>query len=655
VSDTAVGGVLSAEAMGELRHELRTPLNLVIGYSEMLLEDAVAPEHAGRRQALSDTLAAGRELLELINGALAASRSDVGARELELLYEQMRAPQARILGATVALLDAGGGASDQFETDVRRIRAAAERLLVAAREEPRRHLTQGAAVGAPPDAALSAPTGELPVMRRSMPARILVVDDVEDNRSVLERRLVRQGHTVTCASGGRAALELVDRATFDLVLLDVRMPDLDGYAVLERLKSSPGTRDIPVIMITALDDMASVVRCIERGAEDHLTKPFDPVLLGARIGACLEKKRLRDAELEYLDQVSRVIEAATAVEAGSYQTGALARVAQRADELGRLARVFDGMAAQVRAREERLKEQVTALRGEIDAARSAERPAQASGEPHGLATGAVFAGRYEIVGEIGSGGMGMVYRAIDRQLGEVVAVKTLRPEMVTDTAALERFKSEIRLARHITDRHVVRTHDIGESDGVYYLTMEYVEGITVRELLDTRGRLGVPATLAIAAQLARSLVAAHEQGVIHRDIKPENLLLDAGGVLKVMDFGVARLAEGVSSMTMAGFALGTPAYMAPEQLLAEQADARSDLYAAGVVMYECLTGTRPFDGGSPFVLIARVLKDEPVPPSTRNAEVPPALEELILRLLAKEPADRPATAAELARFVGEMG
>ncbi|HJX87953.1 MAG TPA: response regulator, partial [Gemmatimonadales bacterium] len=355
------------------------------------------------------------------------------------------------------------------------------------------------------------------------PAHILVVDDQEDNRSVLERRLRRQGHTVESATGGRSALELLGAQQFDLVLLDVLMPDLDGLAVLERMKADAATRDIPVIMISALDDVASVVRCIERGAEDHLPKPFDPVLLRARISACLEKKRLRDIELEYLREVGRVIQAAIQVEAGSYENGTLAQVAQRGDELGRLARVFDAMANQVRAREDRLKEQVAALRREIGEARQTSKPAAPRGALS-LPTGKLFAGRFEVLDEIGSGGMGMVYRALDRELGDQVAIKTLRPELLQDTSLVERFKSEIRLARTISSKHVVRTHDIGERDGVYYLTMEYVEGITVRELLDTRGRLGTAPTLAIASQLAQSLVAAHEQGVIHRDIKPQNLL-----------------------------------------------------------------------------------------------------------------------------------
>jgi serine/threonine protein kinase len=250
--------------------------------------------------------------------------------------------------------------------------------------------------------------------------------------------------------------------------------------------------------------------------------------------------------------------------------------------------------------------------------------------------------------------MGMVYRAVDRELNEQVAIKTLRAEMLRDPGLLERFKSEIRLARHISNKHVVRTHDIGERDGVYYLTMEYVEGITVRSLLDTRGRLGVSPTLAIASQLAQSLVAAHEQGVIHRDIKPQNLLLDAAGVLKVMDFGVARLSGRNSGLTEVGALVGTPAYMAPEQMLAEDFDERVDLFATGVVLFECLTGRLPFEGTTIMAIIARLMRDEPPSPSSLNPEVSADVSALVLRLLSKDPVGRPASAAELVRLLSDL-
>ncbi len=488
------------------------------------------------------------------------------------------------------------------------------------------------------------------------PARILVVDDVEPNRDLLSRRLKREGYRVECAENGEQALRMVAERPFDLVLLDVMMPEIDGYEVLERLKDDRTTRDIPVIMISALDEMPSIVRCIERGAEDYLPKPFDPVLLRARINASLEKKRLRDHEVEYLRQVDRVIEAATAVEAGTYTEGALADVAGRADQLGRLARVFDGMAAQVRAREERLRDRVRDLRAEIEAARQKQpRTAEASLDFASLPAGERFAERYEIVEMLGRGGMGMVYRARDLELDEEIAIKTLKPELLSDAALIERFKTEIRLARRISHRNVVRTHDFGEWSGVYYLTMEYVEGITVRELIDTRGQLGVSATLAIASQLAASLEVAHEQGVIHRDIKPQNLLLDSDGALKVMDFGVARLAERTSTLTESGLVVGTPAYMSPEQLLAEKVDVRSDLYSVGVVMYECLTGALPFQAESTVSLIAKLLSEEPAAPAALNAEIPPALSQLIVQLLEKKADERVGSAGELRERLSQIG
>ncbi len=639
-----MNGLHTAEAVGELRHELRTPLNLIIGYCEMLLEDT---EDAGRREALGSALAAGREVLEKINQSIPPSRSSISGEEIRALIDSFRQPQGRLIEATGVLLAPGGALDPQFERDVRRIRSSAERLLTV--EIP---------TGAPRVSNHHAVTVEHPVPEGAVlpevaPARILVVDDLDDNRSVLERRLKRQGHTVELAGGGHAALNLLAREKFDLVLLDVLMPDLDGLAVLGRMKADPALRDIPVIMISALDDVSSVVACIQRGAEDHLPKPFDPVLLRARISACLEKKRLRDVELEYLAAMSQVIQAATAVEAGKYEAGGLGQVAQRSDEIGRLARVFDAMVNQVKARETRLKDQVEALRQEIEVAKHSTRAATPREMPN-LPTGQVFAGRFEVLEEIGSGGMGMVYRALDRELGEQVALKTLRPELTQDPSLIERFKSEIRLARHISDKHVVRTHDLGERDGVYFLTMEYVEGITVRELLDTRGKLGVSPALAIASQLAQSLIAAHEQGVIHRDIKPQNLLLDATGMLKVMDFGVARLSAGSSGLTEVGALVGTPSYMAPEQLLGDSFDHRIDLYALGVVLFECLTGRLPFEAPSTVALIARLIKETAPVASTLNPEIPPRIDALLERLLAKDPDQRPATARDLSRLLSEL-
>jgi len=205
---------------------------------------------------------------------------------------------------------------------------------------------------------------------------ILVVDDNRMNRLTLSHSLELQGHTVALAENGRQALDVVRAGPFDLMLLDIVMPEMDGYQVLAEMKRDSALRDIPVVVISAVDEMESIVKCIEMGAEDYLPKPFDPVLLRARIEAGLEKKRLRDQEVEYLQQVARLTAAAAAVEAETFDPDSLAGVAARADELGQLARVFRRMAREVYSREQRLKQQVQQLRIELDEAKQARQVAE---------------------------------------------------------------------------------------------------------------------------------------------------------------------------------------------------------------------------------------------------------------------------------------
>ena len=206
-------------------------------------------------------------------------------------------------------------------------------------------------------------------------ASALVVDDDPVNRMLLSRSLEQQGHRVMTAENGLEALAALQAQPFDVVLLDVLMPEPDGYEVLARLKGDPRLRHVPVIMVSALEDIQCVVRCIEMGAEDYLPKPFDPVLLRARVNGCLTRKRLHDLELEYIEQVGYVVHAAAAVEDGAFQPDSLDRVAERGDALGQLARVFQRMAREVELREQALKRQVQQLRIEIDGARAARQVA----------------------------------------------------------------------------------------------------------------------------------------------------------------------------------------------------------------------------------------------------------------------------------------
>ncbi len=196
------------------------------------------------------------------------------------------------------------------------------------------------------------------------------------NRIMLSRYITKLGYRPSLAENGRQALEKLQAESYDLVLLDVQMPEMDGYQVLEQLKADPRLRDIPVIMISAVDELESVVKCIELGAQDYLPKPFNPVLLRARLTACLERKWLRDQEVDYLQQVGLVTAAAAAIKANTFQPGSLDEVARRPDELGQLALVFQEMAHQVYAREQQLQRQVQQLRIEIDQARNASEVAE---------------------------------------------------------------------------------------------------------------------------------------------------------------------------------------------------------------------------------------------------------------------------------------
>ena len=374
--------------LANVRHELRTPLNAVIGYSEMLLEDFEDQGSESLRSDLEKIHSAGGQLLALVNDVLDPAKVEAGDPDLDLRHD-LRTPINSIIGYS-EMLQEEAEALNQTDIipDLRKIRSAAERFLFliddvvdfsrieAGEMAPHLQASDTAAIIQGAMTAASSLEEDTVEEVRTDRGRLLIVDDNEINRDVLARRLGRQGYTTAAAENGRKALEMVQTQKFDLLLLDIMMPELNGYEVLRHLKADSHLRDIPVIMISALDDMASIVRCIKLGAEDYLPKPFDPVLLRARIGASLEKKRLRDQEIEYLYNVDHVIAAAAAVEAGEFDPETLARVATRRDELGRLARVFQRMAREVYAREQRLKQEVQQLRIEIDEARTARQVAE---------------------------------------------------------------------------------------------------------------------------------------------------------------------------------------------------------------------------------------------------------------------------------------
>jgi serine/threonine-protein kinase len=256
-------------------------------------------------------------------------------------------------------------------------------------------------------------------------------------------------------------------------------------------------------------------------------------------------------------------------------------------------------------------------------------------------------GRYRVERELGRGGMAKVFLGTDTVLGRTVAVKVLAPQFADDDGFVQRFRREAQAAASIGHPHIVSVFDTGSDDGVHYIVMEYVEGRTLAEFLAGGGRILPDRAIDIAMDVCQALEAAHAQGVIHRDIKPGNIMLNPRGEVKVTDFGIARVTTTADTVAQTAAILGTASYLSPEQAQGQPVDARSDLYSLGCVVYEMVTGRPPFLGDSPVAVASKQVLEQPVPPSKLNSDVTPDLDAVILRALAKNPANRYQSAEEM--------
>jgi serine/threonine-protein kinase len=258
-------------------------------------------------------------------------------------------------------------------------------------------------------------------------------------------------------------------------------------------------------------------------------------------------------------------------------------------------------------------------------------------------------GRYEVVATLGQGAMGTVYKAVDPLIERTVAIKTINLNLSKEERAEfeERFYREAKSAGRLNHANIVTIYDVGETDDVAFIAMEYLKGESLREMLDSGVVLPVDMIVKIAARIAGALDYAHENHVVHRDIKPANIMITPGRDVKIMDFGIAQIPAG--SRTQFGTVLGSPKYMAPEQVAGQATDGRTDIFALGVVLYEMLTGTTPFNSDNLSAIMYKVLNEEPAPPSTVNPRVPPFFDRIVSRALAKRPQDRYQTAGEFAR------
>jgi len=268
------------------------------------------------------------------------------------------------------------------------------------------------------------------------------------------------------------------------------------------------------------------------------------------------------------------------------------------------------------------------------------------GSSQALQPGHVLGGRYEILELLGQGGMGAVYKARDREVDRLVALKVIRPELAGHPDVLRRFKQELILARQVTHKNVIRIFDLGEAEGAKFISMEYIDGRDLKSIHAERGKLQPEEAAEIIEQVCLALDAAHAEGVIHRDLKPQNIMVDKHGRVVVMDFGIARSKE-LSGLTQTGDLVGTPEYMSPEQAKGEEIDSRSDLFSLGIILYELLTGISPYEATTPVVALLKRTQERAVPPDKLDPAIPKFMNDIVVRCLEIDPQRRYASAQEI--------
>ncbi len=263
-----------------------------------------------------------------------------------------------------------------------------------------------------------------------------------------------------------------------------------------------------------------------------------------------------------------------------------------------------------------------------------------------LATGSIFADRYQVIEELGHGGMGKVYKVFDRETNSKVALKLIRPEVAADKNTIERFRNELKVARDISHNHICRMYDLGREADNYFITMEFVSGEDLRSLIRRTKRLDIATAISIAKQVCEGLAEAHRLGVVHRDLKPSNVMIDREGDAKIMDFGIARSLR-TKGITGPGVVIGTPEYMSPEQVDGKEADQRADLYSLSIILYEMVTGKVPFEGETAFAIGLKHKSEPPENPRKLNPLIPDDLSGLILKGLEKDKENRYQSARDL--------
>ena len=421
--------------------------------------------------------------------------------------------------------------------------------------------------------------------------RILVVDGDSGSRNLLALRLANEGYATDVAADGRTALERARTDPPALIISETVLPGMDGFSLLDTMRREG--RHVPFVFLSARNDALSMNKGLLLGAADFLPKPINTEVLLTKI------QKVMGQQVQASDASARLT---------------LSDVTRGGDET------------------------------------------QASVRYSELAPGVTILNRFRIDKDLGEGGMGKVFKALDERLEEDVVLKVMKDTLTSDPKTLEHFKREIRLARRISHPAVVRIFDFFEAGPLKFVTMEYLQGTDLAHEIARRGAFPTPVALRISAEFFEGLAAAHALNVIHRDIKPHNVYLLAGGHVKILDFGIAQgLDPERPDQTMTRSIIGTPDYMSPEQLLGQKLDARTDIYSAGVMLYELLTGALPFDDKDATERVGARLERAPDPPSKRAPRLPAEIDNFVLRLLARNRdarwADAGSAATELRNLI----
>jgi CheY-like chemotaxis protein/predicted Ser/Thr protein kinase len=448
-------------------------------------------------------------------------------------------------------------------------------------------------------------------------ARIALVEDSDDVRNFARMLLTRKGFRVEDYPDGQEAIDAILENPPDLVISDVQMPRIDGLELTSLLRDRYSKAELPIVLVSVMSEEDDIVRGFEAGANDYIVKPYRTTELLAKVAVLLKEgpflRRANEPALPH-DDTRATPMPETIPEAGTE--------IEIKDAPGPSPSIAEPAPAKTESED-------------TEALDRAAGPIR------------YFFDKYEVIGEFGRGGMGTVYRAIKRDDGRLVALKVLAPRLSENRMSIARFLRETRILSEVQSPAIVRIYDHGFDGGRYFLAMEAVEGESLDKIVTRDGPLPILRAVKLFRILAGALVALAEARLVHRDVKPANLIVSENDQIKLVDFGLAKHQKREMELSESGYTLGTPYYIAPEIIEGKSASPQSDLFAAGVSLFEVLTKRRPFPGTVPYQVFRQIVSGKRPDPREFRPEIDEDLAGIIGRLLARDLSARTRSALEL--------